>query len=335
MGFEYKKHGKENGDSMWTSYSDLFLGLSIIFLLLYVASSLRQGTDGVKQHTEYKRVQKENEDLRQQIKAYETLKQDYIQKQASDTEQDNYKELMDKLTLLQDQAKDEKNDLRKQANENEKKEKALNQYQQMIRNIINSNMVAKARIKSRDTMIDTKEEVITEKSGEITNLEQDVAQKQQVIKQTEAKAETLETQLDQRLKQLRSAYKAQHISKKKFEQERVQLQTEMEGKIAKVREQKQVAQAEFDRASAELAQTHNALVQTEGQLQNAKGNIASLDAKNQQLKGALTAADQKFAAESASMRGQFAAKAASDKSAFEKSSRERTSFGCAKSGSRA
>jgi myosin heavy subunit len=317
MGFEYNKHKKENGDSMWTSYSDLFLGLSIIFLLLYVSASLKQGTDGIKQNIEYKRVLKENEDLQQQIKAYETLKQDYMQKQASDQEQDNYKELMDKLVLLQDQAKDEKNNLRLQANDNEKKEKALNQYQQMIRNIINSNAVAKARIKSRDTMIDTKEEVITEKSGEITTLEKDVSQKQQVIKQTEAKAENLEGQLDKRMKQLRGAYKAQHISKKKFDQERAQLQTEMEGKILKVREQEKVAKAEYDKASAELAQTSQALVQTEGQLKNAKGSIQALGQKNEQLKGALSAADQKFQAESAAMRGKFASQAAADKAAFE------------------
>jgi myosin heavy subunit len=318
MGFDLNKSKKDHGDSMWTSYSDLFLGLSIIFLLLFVSASLKQGTDGVKQQLEYKVLKKQNEDLQQQIKAYETLKQDYLQKQASNEETDNYKELMDKLNLLQDEAKDEKTKLRLEANENEKKEKALNQYQQMIRNIINSNMVAKARIKSRDTMIDTKEEVIDVKNTEITGLEKDVATKKQMIAQTEAKAEELETKLDKRLKQLRSAYKAQNISKKKFEQERAQIQTDYEGKIAKVRDQKAQAKAEYDKAQAELAETQNALVKTEGQLQNAKGNIASLNAKTEQLKGALSAADAKFQAEQAAMRGKFAAQAAAEKSAFEK-----------------
>jgi chromosome segregation ATPase len=318
MGFDLNRHKKESGDSMWTSYSDLFLGLSIIFLLLYVSASLKQGTDGIKQHMEYKLLKKENEDLQQQIKAYETLKQDYLQRQASADESDNYKELMDRLNLLQDEAKDEKTKLRLQANENEKKEKALNQYQQMIRNIINSNMVAKARIKSRDTMIDTKEDVIVEKNTEITGLENDVAQKKQVIAQTEAKATSLENKLDKRLKQLRSAYKAQNISKKKFEQERAQIQTEYEGKIAKVRDQQRVAKAEYDKASAELAETQNALVKTQGQLDSAKGNIASLNAKTEQLKGALSAADAKFQAEAAAMRGKFASQAAAERAAFEK-----------------
>ena len=62
--------------------------------------------------------------------------------------------------------KEEKIKLREQAHENEKKEQALNKYQQMIRNIINSNMIAKSRIKNRDTMISNQD-------VEITGLEND------------------------------------------------------------------------------------------------------------------------------------------------------------------
>ncbi len=317
MGFEYNKKKHEGGDSMWTSYSDLFLGLSIIFLLLFVSASLKQGTDGIKQNIEFKHVQKENEDLKQQIKAYETLKQDYMQRQASNEEQDNYKELMDKLSLLQDQAKDEKTKLRVEASQNEKKEKALNQYQQMIRNIINSNAIAKARIKSRDTMIDTKDQVIDEKTGEISTLEKDVKTKSEEIVAGEARAKTLETTLDKRIKQLRGAYKAQHISKKKFEQERAQIQTEMDGKIAQIREKNERAKAEFDRASAELAQTSQALVQTQGQLQNAKGSITALGKQKEKLVGELNAAAGKHQVEVAALQGQFAAQQAKEKADFE------------------
>ena len=123
MGFHYRKnkHQEESG-SQWTSMSDLFLGLSVIFLLLYVAASLKQGTTGAQQAQEYKRLAKEAEELRQQIKVYNTLKQDYVDNGATDEEQQVYKELMNKLTLLQDDAKDEKDRLREEAKENEKKE---------------------------------------------------------------------------------------------------------------------------------------------------------------------------------------------------------------------
>ena len=115
---------KDSGDgNQWASYSDLFMALSFIFLLLYVTSSLRNGTNEVQQNLENRKVMAEAEDLRQQIKVYNTLKENYLEKEASKDEQQVYAELMNKLELLQDDAKEEKNDLRRQAKENEKKEK--------------------------------------------------------------------------------------------------------------------------------------------------------------------------------------------------------------------
>lgn len=326
MGFDYnKKGGHGGGDSMWTSYSDLFLGLSIIFLLLYVSASLKQGTDGIQRQTDLKLLSKENEDLKKQIQAYETLKQDYMQTQASAGEQENYKELMDKLSLLQDEANEERKDLLAQASENQKKEKALNQYQQMIRNIVNSNMISKARIKTRDTLIDTKEQVIDEKTGEIKDLQQDVAQKETEIRQGEQKAASLESQLDKRMKQLRSSYKAQKISQKKFEQQKEALQNEMEGKIAAVRQQTARKQAELEAAeqqlqatNAALGQTQGALAQTEGQLNAAKGSIASLGQEKEKLQGDLNAAAGKHQAEMRGIRDGFAKQQAAEKAAFDR-----------------
>ena len=83
------------------------------------------------------------QDLQNQLKTYESVKEQFIQNQASKDEKDEYNELMDKLTLLQQEAKSEKDNLNKQAQENAQKEKALNKYQQMVRNIINSNSFAR------------------------------------------------------------------------------------------------------------------------------------------------------------------------------------------------
>src|SRR5262245_1846993 len=104
---------------MWTSYSDLFLGLSVIFLLLYVTASLRQGTDGVRQALENKQLAKQNADLKEQLKVYNSLKNHYMEDQASNDEQQTYEMLMKQLDLLQDQASDEKDKLQAQAKENE------------------------------------------------------------------------------------------------------------------------------------------------------------------------------------------------------------------------
>ena len=318
MAFNYDQHKGHSGqDSMWTSYSDLFLGLSIIFLLLYVSASLKQGTDGIRQSIENKQLAKQAEDLKQQIKVYETLKQDYMKKEASQDEQASYEELMGKLDLLQDQAKDEKNQLRQKAQENEKKEVALNKYQQMIRNIINSNVIAKARIKSRDTLIVGQDETIAEKSQEINSLEGTVAQKQQEIQKSEQKITGLESQLDKRMKQLNNAYRQHSITKAKFNQEKAAIQHETENKIQALRQATEQKQAELAAASRELAATNSKLAQTNNQLQQTQGTVTKLDQEKSQLQGELSNADAKRAAEVAKVQGEFEAQKAKDKQDFE------------------
>lgn len=312
MGFDYRRGGKEHGsqDSMWTSYSDLFLGLSIVFLLLYVTASLKQGTDGIRQHFENKRLSKEVDDLRQQIKVYETLKQDYLNQQASKEEQSTYEELMGKLTLLQDEAKDEKTKLRLQAKENEKKELALNKYQQLIRNIINSNMIAKSRIKSRDTLIDTKDEEITEKAQEISGLEKTVARKTAEVKQSEEKIDTMKAELETRMKQLRNSYKAQKITKKKFEQQQAAIQKELDAKISNLSRANEKTKEELALASRELAATST-------KLKGAEGTVAKLGEEKNRLEGELQVADQRHAESVGKLKAEFEAQKKRERAAFE------------------
>lgn len=311
MGFDYnRKKDGHSDDSMWTSYSDLFLGLSIIFLLLYVSASLKQGTDGIRQHMEYKRLVRETEDLKQQIKVYEALKQDYLKKQASESEQANYEELMAHLDLLQDEANEEKQKLQAQALENEKKERALNKYQQMIRNIINTNLLAKARIKSRDTMIDTNEEIITEKSQEIDQLEDVVSEKTAEIKKGEERIQNLSSQLNSKMNALNQAYKAQKISKKKFQEQQAALKKETEKKIAALREKNAIVKQELDQASRDLHATSQKLAETEG-------TLAQVGAEKDQLANELQAATARHGAEVSKLRGEFEAQQARARAAFE------------------
>ena len=64
MSFEYRKSkGHGDNESFWTSYSDLFLGLSSIFLMLYVVASLRTGTDTIKVMTDNQQLKVEVQDL--------------------------------------------------------------------------------------------------------------------------------------------------------------------------------------------------------------------------------------------------------------------------------
>lgn len=319
MGFNYDKKKTHNEDSMWTSYSDLFLGLSVIFLLLYVTASLRQGTDGIRQFIENKQLAKQNEDLKQQLKVYNSLKQNYLETQAVQEEQETYDMLMSKLELLQDEASEEKVKLRQAANENEQKEKALNQYQRIVRNIVNANLLAKARIKNRDVLITKKEDVIDEQSEEITGLEGEVNQKRKEIEAGQNKISNLEGTLDKKLRELNASYKARNMTEKKYRQKQEELKRETEKKVAALREKNQNAEIELYQIGQQLKQTSNQLQQTSTELQKVGTEKSKLETE-------LAATNEKFKNEVNKLRGDYESQKAHDRSAFEQQlARERLS----------
>jgi len=272
MGFNRRRRkAHENQDSMWTSYSDLFLGLSVVFLLLYVSASLRQGTDGLKQFIENKSLQKENQDLKQQLKVYDSLKQAYINQDASQDEQKVYENLMAKLDLLKDEANEEKSKLEQQAREHFQKEKALNEYQQVVRNIINANLIAKARIKKRDLVITDKETAIDEQSKQIFTLEKNISR-------SERKVADLEDNLQDQLEKLEVAFNDNKVSKAKFEREQKRLRQEADSKISDLK-------AKTDKLYADLAAKQKEQDKLAGQFQSAKSDL-------QRTKGELAKAQE-------------------------------------------
>ncbi|MGZ5279326.1 MAG: hypothetical protein ACXWC9_05260 [Pseudobdellovibrionaceae bacterium] len=276
MGFNYDKHKSGEGHgSVWTAYSDLFLGLSIIFLLLYVTVSLRQGTDGIQQFFENQKLSQENQDLKQQLKTYETLKQDYLNKSASKQDAESYEELMSQLDLLQDKAQEEKVALEQQAVERDKKERALNKYQQMIRNIINSNLVAKGRIKNRDQVIENQDEKIEESEQEIKDLEASVAEKRAQLALGEKKVKDLNTNLSTRVAQLRNSYKAHKISLANFEKQKKAMEAEAQGKVAELKQKNQQVASALANMNQQLAQTTEQLEETSEQLGQTKAQLGT------------------------------------------------------------
>jgi DNA repair exonuclease SbcCD ATPase subunit len=182
MSFDYDKlKKKQETGEQWTSYSDLFMVLSVVFLLLYVVASLRTGTHTLQQQYKNQELAKKAQDLETQIKAYNNLKEDYLEKQASVKEQEMYEQLMGKLSLLQEKNNTEASKLRAKALENEKKEIALNQYQQIIRNIINSNVLSKSKLKRRDRAIASQKTTIKEHVGTIQEKDETIVAKDLTI----------------------------------------------------------------------------------------------------------------------------------------------------------
>ena len=305
MSFNYNKtNNHSQGESFWTSNSDLFLGLSSIFLLLYVVASLRSGADGVNNANENKKLKVQIQDLQNQLKTYESVKEQFIQTQANKSETDEYNELMDKLTLLQQEAKDEKDGLRKQAQANEQKEVALNKYQKMVRNIINSNTFAKTKITNRNEVIVEKEQVIvakdetiTEQTGKISTLNKDISQKESLIKSKDQQINVINDSLAVKMKELKKTFKQAKLSQKAYQKKLKQLQTDAEQKVLAIEQQKKMTISELQKTKSvlnstksQLDQAKNSLVSTIGKLDETKGQLQETSGQLQQTAGALNQA---------------------------------------------
>ncbi|MEK7357079.1 MAG: hypothetical protein AAB250_11565, partial [Bdellovibrionota bacterium] len=289
MAFHYDKNKRENGnDSFWTSYSDLFLGLSSIFLLLYVTASLRTGTGAMASQQENQRLGMKVEELQNQLKMYESVKNDYM-KNAAETEQQEYQELMDKLVLLQEEAKSDRDRLTKEAKENSQKATALNKYQQMIRNIMNANKVAKTRIATRDDIIVDKNVEIDTKNTEITTLESDVQTKKQQIEESQRKIAATEDALKAKQQALKSALKNNKITKKAYEAQMKQARDANESRLEQLRENAAQQQKQLVATNAKLNELNQSLNETQGQLATTQGELQKtgqeLARKGEEMRG--------------------------------------------------
>jgi len=297
MSFNYHKNKEGHGnDSFWTSYSDLFLGLSAIFLLLYVTASLRTGTDALRSQVENQQLTQQVQELKNQLTMYENVKNEYMDKQASKDEQQEYQELMDKLTLLQEESKSEKDRLIKEAQENDSKAKALNKYQQMVRNVMNSNKMAKAKVINRDELIKDQDVEIEQKQQQIGSLQQDINQKTKLIQQGEAEIAQNRQELANRMAALQRSLKQQKISAKVFAQKTAELKRqsaeqiqELAGANAEYQQQLQASRGQLEHVKGQLDQTQGQLQNVQSELGDTKGQLHATRGKLGEAQGQLGA----------------------------------------------
>jgi len=274
LNYEKIKNKYEHGGNQWTSYSDLFLVLSVVFLLLYVVANLRSGTSSIAAGAALQTAKTEVEELKKQVKAYEVLKEDYLKQGASGDEVKVYQDLMEHLSLLESESKNKHDQLYKQAKEAEDKENQLNHYQALVKNIISANLVAQSKIKKRDQTIDGKDKdigdlsrVVQEKETEIQTKETEIARNNQTIQQIDDK-------LRSQIQEVQYAYRSKKNSKEKLESEIARLENESRGKIRSLKQantqyvsQLQSAQAAIEEKNRKAEQLLVSLNQTEAQYQ--------------------------------------------------------------------
>lgn len=355
MSFDYQKLKQKHSDdgSFWTSYSDLFMMLSVVFLLLYVVASVRTGTSSVQNMLENQKLKAEAQDYKKQIQAYNALKDDYLEKDASEDESKMYEELMNKLSLLQEEAKEEKKQLEARAEENDAKAKALNQYQQMVRNIINTNLLSNKKIKFRNEVIvkkndaikemDTtiqlqtkdiqdKAQVISQNRVQIEKQEKEIFEKQRVLDLKKQQVEMLETQVNEKEQTIASNQSKinalnSDLSNKIKELEKTSTSAniskqELNRKIAimKIQNAKKIdeLQSETKVMKENVDAIHRELSSAENQLADARGKMAEQEALKRKLEEDMARASADHQSKMAQMRSDFDAKMNAERSALEK-----------------
>jgi myosin heavy subunit len=237
LNYEKIKTKVEHGGNHWTSYSDLFLVLSVVFLLLYVVANLRSGTVSIAQYTQLQQAKTEAEELRKQIKAYDSLNKDYLKNGASSDEIQMYQELMGKLSLLETEAKDESAKAAQKARDAKEKEEALNRYQQMVKNVISANLVSAQRLKKRDLAIVERDQAIVERNNEIEALDRSIQQKESVINANNQTIAGIENKLEQQIQEVQNAYRSNKANKEQAEKQIAQLKADSMHRIDALRQE--------------------------------------------------------------------------------------------------
>ncbi len=319
MGFQYHKSKKKVDEStQWSSYSDLFMMLAVVFLLMYVTSSVREGAFSIQKYQEYQRLAKEAESLKDQLRVYNTLKDDYLEKKASQDEVETYEELMAKLDLLQNENKDEARKLEQKAQENKAKATALNKYQQIIRNIINNNVIARARVDKKNEIITQKNEEIELKEADIddqliaiSKLERNVKQKEQQIEQNKRQIAKVQSQRDQQIQKINKMFQQQRITKSRMREQIAKLKQDANQQIQQLESKAQQTQSELKQVSRQLANVNTELMQ-------AKDTIEEESKKNEQLAEELASAADRAKEQMETLQAEFDVKRRLDKQKFEK-----------------
>lgn len=253
LDFDRIKHKVEHGTGhQWTSYSDLFLVLSTTFLLLYVVANLRGGAAAVVAQEQLRVSSARMSELEKQVKAFEVMKDDYIEKGASRDEIEMYRDLEDKLALLEGAAQEEYEDAQAKAREAKLKFNGLNKYQALIKNIVNANLVSSAKSKRQLSMLDHRDGRIEEKDVQIDTLDAETKAQEKTIESNKRRIASIKESLAERERSLKNVKNLSAKQRKELEAKIREERLEAGSKIAALESQNKEASDQLEKTQTEL-----------------------------------------------------------------------------------
>src|SRR5690606_6381201 len=150
---------------------------------------------------------------------------------------------------------------------NEKKEMALNRYQQVVRNIINANLLAKNKLKVREEIIDKKNVVIGD-------LNQEIETKKQEIIENNQKISKISKDLEKNIAALTVAQKKSKITKEKAYKQIALLKKKSQEKIAKLNQENKEVQLQVAQIAQELENSQEKIAEKESENQKISQDLA-------------------------------------------------------------
>ncbi|MDH5580563.1 MAG: hypothetical protein OEY33_01530, partial [Bdellovibrionales bacterium] len=285
MNFNYDKVKKRvEEENHWSTYSDMFMVLSLVFLFLYVITGSRVSTINIKMVEKEEetqkvkdKVQKQIENLKQKLahteqrlKEYQTLTLDYVDKEATLREKQEYDKLFIKMKELtaaeQDKRKvihEQIQDLHQRLKDTLAKEKDINQYQSTLKHIISKNAVLKSTVLDKDHNLKISQFSLDESRKKIANnigkinkltaqLQNEKTQKEQNIAQWKSE----KTQFKQRITSIKSSYNEKILA---LEQNNKMNEEKLKDKIENINRSYSEVKASLNRNKRSLRKTQKQL----------------------------------------------------------------------------
>ncbi len=286
MNFNYDKvKNRVETENHWSTYSDMFMVLSLVFLFLYVITGARMGTvNSQMQESKEKKeeVQKKLNDqiallegrlqeTQERLKEYQNITLQYVDKDATVREKEEYAKLFDKMQELTMAAVDKSKLIRSEIDqlnlrlkETLQKKDDIDEYQKTLKHIISKNAVLKSTVLDKDHnlkisqfSLEESRKKLSANVGKINKLSIDLSNEKQKRDAILLKLEATKKGFDERVT----------IINKEYERKISEIQLQNKKNEKELQERIEEINQSFAKVKANLNRSKRSLHKTEKQLQ--------------------------------------------------------------------
>ncbi len=278
---QVKKNKKKQTQIDFGSYSDLFMVMAFVFLLMYVITTLNSGITIIQ---EKHKSQQARVDLQTKVARYEQN----VEEALNETQKKEYQEVKTGLEKLQAEAREARLDQERQAKLALEKEKELEKFQESVKTMAVIQARANQALKTQQNTIEKTSIELKESSRQIASLQDDLTEKSGALNQLNQEIQTRETEIQNIQNRVKELSSKEVIAKKQNEElkglkkdlqkKEQELATARETESTLAHEKEQLAtltRAELEKAQAEKEQVARSAKEELDQLEKTKNQELS------------------------------------------------------------